>query len=111
MGLPSQTTRRLSLQSLLEELMLESVGVANVYFQPPENVKMRYPAIVYNRDYGLSEFAGNLPYRHTRRYAVTVIDSDPDSELPIRIASLPMSTFSRSFRVDNLNHDIYMLYY
>ena len=37
---------RLDLQTFLEEL-LES---KNVYFQPPESVKMKYPAIVYALD-------------------------------------------------------------
>ena len=37
---------RLDLQTFLEEI-LES---RNVYFQPPESVKMKYPAIVYALD-------------------------------------------------------------
>ena len=34
---------RLDLQALLEDLL----GSRNVYYQPPESVKMNYPAIVY----------------------------------------------------------------
>lgn len=34
---------RLDLQALLEDLL----GSRNVYYQPPESVKMNYPTIVY----------------------------------------------------------------
>lgn len=99
--------RRLELQAMLETLL----GTRNVYFQPPANVKMNYPAIVYQRDNVDSLFAGNRPYRHTKRYEVTIIDRDPDSTIPGRVAALPLSSFSRHFVVDNLNHDVYSLYF
>lgn len=109
----STTTRRLQLQTLLENLMKEVTGntKANVYFQPPENLKLEYPAIVYNRDRVNTEHAGNFPYLQTKRYAVTVIDRDPDSLIPDAIAKLPMCSFSRHFKADNLNHDVYSLYF
>ena len=99
--------QRLQLQTLLEELL----GSRNVYFQPPANVQMEYPAIVYSRDDIDTVFAGNLPYRSVKRYQVTVIDRDPDSEIPMRVAALPMCVFSRHFKADNLNHDVYNLYF
>ncbi len=99
--------RRYELQAILEDIL----GSEEVYFQPPENVSMKYPAIVYKRDYAATQFADNSPYARTQRYAVTCIDKNPDSVIPIKIAALPMSTFSRFFTADNHNHDIYTLYY
>ena len=99
--------RRLDLQNFLEFLL----GSDNVYFQPTENVKMQYPAIVYNRDYVAPLFADNVPYRHTKRYMVTVIDRNPDSETPDKVLSMPQCTFSRHFVADGLNHDIFSLYF
>ena len=99
--------RRVELQNLLEELL----GSENVYFQPPEEHQIKYPAIVYHQDDNLSEFAGNRPYRITRRYQLTVIDQDPDSPISDKVAKLPMVTFTRSFRADYLNHFIYSLYF
>lgn len=98
---------RLELQEILETIL----GSDHVYFQPPENVKMSYPAIVYERDYLVNEFAGNNPYRQTKRYQVTIIDRDPDSEIADKVAALPMCSFTRYFAADNLNHDIYSLYF
>ena len=99
--------RRLELQALLENLL----GTRNVYFQPPSNLKMQYPAIVYERDDIETTFGDNNPYRRTTRYMLTIIDRNPDSEIPDRVASLPMCIFSRHFSADNLNHDVYTLYF
>lgn len=99
--------RRLQLQSVLEGLL----ELPNVYFQPPAGVQMQYPAIVYKRDDERPEFAGNLPYRITTRYQVTVIAQDPDNEIRRKVARLPMCTFNRAYSADNLNHDVYDLYF
>lgn len=99
--------RRLQLQSLLEEIL----GSRNVYFQPPANVQMQYPAIVYKHDNSETKFAGNLPYSYDKRYQVTVMDRNPDSEIPDRIARLPKCTYDRFYAVDNLNHDVFNLFF
>lgn len=99
--------QRLRLQSLLEEI----IGEGHVYFQPPANVQMQYPAIVYQRDDLDTEFANNGPYKFCQRYQVTVIDRDPDSDFPSLVAAIPMCIFSRFFVAENLNHDVYSLYF
>lgn len=98
---------RLQIQTLLEKLL----GSRNVYFQPPATVKMSYPAIVYARDSQDTSFADNKPYRSAKRYSVTIIDKNPDSEIPDKVANLPMSSFARHFVADNLNHDAYSVYF
>jgi hypothetical protein len=96
---------RLQLHQLLESF------TPHVYFQPPTNVKLQYPCIIYKRDYATTQFADDVPYNHTLRYAITIIDRDPDSEIPKKVASLPMSLFNRFYTVDNLNHDVYNVYF
>lgn len=83
----------------------------NVYFQPPESIKMKYPCIIYNLDNYDTEYADNKPYIVTKRYMVTVVDKDPDSEIKDNVALLPYCEFSRSFTKDNLNHYIFEIYY
>jgi hypothetical protein len=95
----------------LHEILKQTSGVANVYFQPPSNLQMNYPCIVYSRDNAQSKFADNAPYRYTQRYQVTVIDRDPDSEIPNKIAALPLCLYSRHFTADGLHHDVYSLYF
>ena len=98
---------RLELQAVLEVLL----GSSNVYFQPPTNVELQYPAIVYKKDQVDSVFADNIPYRRVKRYLITVIDPSPDSLIPDKIGNLPQNRFVRHFVVKNLNHDVFTLYF
>jgi hypothetical protein len=72
---------------------------------------MNFPCIVYQRYNAVSIFAGDKPYIRTKRYQVTVIDADPDSPIPDVVAALPMCVHNRFFVVNNLNHDVFNLYY
>ena len=98
---------RLNIQDLLVDLL----GSNNVYFQPPTNLKLRYPCIVYNRDDMDIKFADNSPYSNKTRYQLTVIDADPDSDIHKKVAALPLCSYSRFYTADNLNHDVYSLYF
>ena len=99
--------QRLDLQTLLETLLTSD----NVYFQPPASLQMLYPAIVYNRDTERTHFADNSPYSRTKRYQVTVIDRNPDSAIPDKVAQLPLCQRQRTFAKDDLNHDVFVLYF
>lgn len=98
---------RLELQDLLTSIL----ETDNVYFQPPPTIQMDYPCIVYRRDYELSEHADDIPYKRRKRYLVTVIDRDPDSGIPDKIAALPLCVYDRFYTADNLNHDVYKLFF
>lgn len=103
---------RLQLQTLLEQLISDQpADKLNVYFQPPANVQMVYPCIVYQREYEDAKFAGNAPYNRTKRYLVTVIDRDPDSNIPDKVAALPLCSFDRAYVADNLHHDVFRLFF
>lgn len=99
--------QRLELQQLLESIL----GSRNVYFQPPDSVQLRYPAIIYNRTDIDIGYADNKPYRHKKQYQITVIASDPDSDIHEKVAELPLSSYDRFFASDNLNHDVYTLFF
>lgn len=98
---------RLNLQLLLENLL----GSRNVYFQPPESVKMKYPAIVYDLEDIDNAYADNGVYSSYRKYSVTVIDEDPDSPFIDTVVALPTCRFNRHYTSDNLNHWVYSLYF
>jgi len=98
---------RLALQTLLETLL----GSTNVYFQPPSTFQMSYPCIVYNRSDIDTAFANNQPYKHEKTYTVTVIDDDPDSLIPDKVSALPRCSFDRSFKAEQLNHDVFTIIY
>ena len=99
--------QRLELQALLMEIL----SSGQVYFQPPPSVSMDYPCIVYNRDYEQINHADDKPYLRRRRYQVTVIDRNPDSDIPAKIAELPLCSYDRFYTSDNLNHDVFKLFF
>lgn len=100
-------------QAALQDLLPERPpgSPSTVYFQAPENTEMVYPCIVYDMNYADTKFADNSPYSHTKRYQVTVIDEDPDSEIPDKVAKMPLSLFQRFFIANGLNHYIYNVYF
>lgn len=98
---------RLELQKKLEELL----GSKNVYYQPPESIKMEYPAIVYSKSNIRSVFANDATYSLYFCYEIIVISKLPDHPVINKILSLPHSTYSRPYKSDNLNHDVLYLYF
>lgn len=95
----------------LHELLCEVLGSRNVYFQPPESITMKYPAIVYSRNRMADNHANDDIYKRSLVYTITVIDKDPDSEIVERVSRLPMCSYDRHFTSDNLNHDVFTIYY
>lgn len=87
------------------------IGGPAVYFQPPPTVQMVYPCIVYEIDGEHGIHADDKPYVNRRRYAVTVIDPNPDSDIPDYIRHLESARFERFYTSDNLNHTVYAIYY
>lgn len=83
----------------------------HVYFQPPSTIRMKYPCIVYNLERMDINYADNLPYKNKKRYSVTVIDKNPDSEIPEVVAKLPLVSSNRVFTNDNLYHYVFQLYF
>lgn len=108
-------SRRLELDALLRSLLRECCGQLegkeNCYFDPPENLKINYPCIIYERINSHKTFADNFTYSYMRRYSVTIIDRDPDSILPDRMELLRLCTHDRDFVTDNLHHYVFTIYY
>lgn len=72
---------------------------------------MQYPCIVYKRRDTDTKFADNYPYQKQIRYEVTVMDEDPDSVIPDKVADLATALHNRFFVADGINHDVYLLYF
>ena len=72
----------------LHEILCGILNTRNAYFQPPESVKMNYPAIVYALSNIKSLYANGGVYLSGRQYAVTVIDKNPDSPFVGAVAAL-----------------------
>lgn len=98
--------KRLVLDAELRALL----GSNNVYFQPPENVRMSYPAIVYARMGSRKIYANNLGYLYDQGYQITYISDDPDGAVIEKLSTREKCSFVRSFVNEGLNHDIFSIY-
>lgn len=105
--------KRLKLHNLLCNILVCPTSGENckVYFQPPQTVKMKYPAIVYTISDIKNNFANDTVYKQSHLYSITVIDKNPDSTIADTISKLPTSKFERSYASDNLNHFVFTLFF
>ena len=99
---------RLKLQQELEQVL----GSRNVYFQPPETVKMKYDAIVYDFSTISIRSADNKSYLKQKGYDLTVISPNADNDLVDRLLDhFLYIRFNRRYIADNLYHDSLTLYF
>lgn len=100
--------RRLDLQAELEKV----IGNQNVYFQPPESVKLSFPCIVYKLGTASTQYANDMPYIFKARYEVTAIHKDPDDSIFEKLAMhFPYCKHDRTFTSGNMYHDVFELYF
>lgn len=97
-------TKRLKLHEIFKTF------VNNVYFRPPSK-GMKYPCILYDYEGDANLFADDIKYYSKGRWRITVIDEDPDSEIPEKLKSLRYCEFDRPYQKDGLNHFVFTLYY
>lgn len=95
----------------LHEILCGILGSRNAYFQPPSNVRMAYPAIKYSLKDVEARHADDIKYRKLPCYELILIDKNPDSEFIDSILDLPYCSFDRHYESDNLNHDVFTIYY
>ena len=98
---------RLELHSVLQELL----GSSNVYYQPPESIKMQYDAIRYSKKNIASKYANDRKYSMTDCYEVIVISRLPDNPVIKKLLSLPYCSYNRHYIADNLHHDVLTIYW
>lgn len=101
-------SNRLDLQRDLEMVL----GSRNVYYQPPESIKLGYPCILYSLGGDDVKYADNRRYNSHKLYTLTVIDKNPDSTIGETLMnSFQYCRFNRSYPANGLNHFVYELYY
>ena len=100
--------RRLKLQTLLELLL----GSKNVYFQPPESVRISYPCIIYSMNPSYVVKADNQTYIQHYRFHLQHIYKDFGDSLIDKIPKYFMyCSFDNRNIVDSLYHDEYTIFF
>ena len=88
----------------------ESDGDRHVYYQPPESIKMKYPAIVYSRDGIELVHANNGIYKKVPSYSVILIDKKLESEYVDKLLEIPYCSYGTEYASNNLNHFTFKIY-
>jgi hypothetical protein len=95
----------------LQEKFEALLGSKNVYSNPPEGVKMGYPAIRFTlKDIDVKR-ANDSVYTANKCYEVTVIGRMPNDDIVAKILALPCCSYDRHYKASNLHHDVLTLYY
>lgn len=88
-----------------------ALGSKNVYFQPPESVKLKYPCIIYGLSKLSIKHADDRPYLIDRAYDGILIDCNPDNRILDALLKFPLCEFGKPYPADNLNHYPFTIYY
>lgn len=94
----------------LLHLLRKAVDHDRVYFQPPENLKLGYPAIVFHLTKIKVDHADDVPYKGAREYMITLISRDPEPDALEEILKIPYTTLDSTYISDGMNHFVFTSY-
>lgn len=95
----------------LDAILRTTLGSTNVYFDPPESFKLKYPCIVYSLSNHLEVFADNSKYYRLKRYTLVYITKDADDPMTDILDDLEYCRLSRAYTADGLYHYAYDIYF
>lgn len=87
----------------LDAVFRRILGNDHVYYNPPENLKMAFPAIRYELAKPDQIHANNRQYLLYPAYSVTLIQQHTN-DFWAKITEIPMCSFDRSYVSDGLHH-------
>lgn len=94
----------------LLHMLQQAVGHIRVYFQPPENLKIEYPAVVFHLSKIEIDHASDMPYKGAKEYSVTLITKDPEPDVIDEILKIPYSSLDTTYISDGMNHFVFTVY-
>lgn len=92
-------------------LFREVLNNDNVYFEPPPDYVMNYPAIKISLDNVKKTNADNEYYALRNRYSIVFISRDIDLNVIHSIMKLRFCWYDRTLVSDNLRNTFFTLYY
>ena len=95
----------------LDRILRTTLGSANVYFDPPESFKLKYPCIVYSLSNNQDINADNVNYYRLKRYSVIYITRDADDPMVDTLDDLKYCRMNRAYTADGLFHYAYDIYF
>lgn len=76
-----------------------------LYFQPPTNVSLQFPSIVYRSTGTMDTYGNGKLYLRYYEFELVVITKDAESQLPYDLVDgLEYATITSQYQSDNLYH-------
>lgn len=95
----------------LDRILRSTLGTTNVYFDPPESFKLKYPCIVYRLESNFERFADDTQYGRMKRYSLIYITKDADDPMVDSLDDLKYCRMSRAYTSDGLFHNAFEIYF
>lgn len=95
----------------LDKILRTTLGTTNVYFDPPESFKLKYPCIVYGLGGHTEVFADDSKYYDMKRYTLTYITQNADDPMVDTLDDLKYCRLNRPYTSDGLFHYAYEIYF
>lgn len=95
----------------LHNKLVAALGSNNVYYQPPADISMSYPCVVYHFDDDVMLHANNSPYWKYYTFTATLITKNPvPTEFMAAMDDMDYASFDRHYTTDNLHHFSYKIH-
>ena len=91
--------------------LVEILGTTHAYYQPPESVKIEYPAIIYKKSDIINSHAGNSVYSQNNKYQIIVADKNPDSDIVKKVSKMDTCRFAKHYTSKNMNYYVFEITY
>ena len=95
----------------LDRILRTTLGSTNVYYDPPESFKLKYPCIVYSLAGHSETFADDNDYYGMKRYTLTYITQDADDPMADTLDKIRYCRLNRPYASDGLYHFAYDIYF
>lgn len=94
----------------LLHLLKKAVAHNRVYFQPPENLRMDYPAVIFHLSRNKTTHASDGRFKDNQEYTVILITEDPQPDALDAILNIPYSTLETTYVSNGMNHFVFTIY-
>ena len=83
----------------------------NVYFTPPDNIQLKFPACVVTREDFEVKKANNNPYFSSMGYKLVYMSREEADDIFIKVSSaFKSSSFRTEYKVNGLYHKVFVVY-
>lgn len=83
----------------------------NVYFTPPDNIQLKFPACVVTREDFEVKKANNNPYFSSMGYKLVYMSREEADDIFIKMSNtFKYSSFRTEYKVNGLYHKVFVVY-